>query len=353
MSGEQGAGPPDPEAARERYEKVFRHSNDAIMVVDIESESFVDVNPAACEMLGYEKAQFLAMDPGEIHPEDMDRVREEFIGQVVEEGAGFTDDLTCVTRNGREIPTEVSGAALDPGGEGDPSRMVAMLRNVSDRVRRERELEAQVERLDRFADIVSHDIRNPLDVIQSRAALAEETGDAEHFEALRDAVDRIDGMLEQLLRLSRAGNVIGERSRVDLEGVCREAWRSVEAREAELTVRATGGVYADGGRLRDLLANLFDNAVSHAGPSVSVVVGEVDGSRRGFYVADDGPGIPPQEREQVLEWGHTTDPEGTGLGLAVVAQVAQAHGWTVAVTDSDPGGARFEFVGVEPGPPGA
>jgi len=77
---------------------------------------------------------------------------------------------------------------------------------------------------------------------------------------------------------------------------------------------------------------------------VTVTVGAIDG--RGFYVADDGPGIPEEDREDVLESGYTTSQDGTGFGLAIVSEIAEAHGWSVEVTESGAGGARFEITGV-------
>jgi signal transduction histidine kinase len=74
------------------------------------------------------------------------------------------------------------------------------------------------------------------------------------------------------------------------------------------------------------------------------VVGTFDD---GFYVADDGPGVPEADRESVFESGYSTDREGTGLGLTIVQEIAEAHGWEVSVTDSESGGARFEITGVE------
>jgi signal transduction histidine kinase len=74
----------------------------------------------------------------------------------------------------------------------------------------------------------------------------------------------------------------------------------------------------------------------------------VDGDERGFAVADDGPGIPPADRDRVFEWGYTTDEEGVlGLGLCIVHEIAEAHGWTLSVTESAAGGARFEVRGVD------
>ncbi len=65
-------------------------------------------------------------------------------------------------------------------------------------------------------------------------------------------------------------------------------------------------------------------------------------------VEDDGPGIPEADRESVFEAGFSTANEGNGFGLAIVQQIAEAHGWTVTVSESEAGGARFEFTGIEP-----
>lgn len=67
----------------------------------------------------------------------------------------------------------------------------------------------------------------------------------------------------------------------------------------------------------------------------------------GFHVADDGPGIPEEARERVFESGYSTVEDGTGFGLNIVAEIAEAHGWDVDIDESRAGGARFEFTGVE------
>jgi len=335
----------------ERYRKVFEHNNDAVMIVDFETESFVDVNPRACELLGYSREELLSMDPESIHPDDIDRVREEFISQVRTEGTGFTDDLTCLTKDGDEVPTEVSGAALEPadGGDAEPKRMIAMLRDVSERVRNRRQLEERVERLDRFAGIVSHDLQNPLSIIQGHAELARETGDAEHFDAVEDAADRMEEMLSELLELTREGDLIHERTEVDLAAIARTVWADCDTASAALEVESSTALRADRDRLHELFVNLFENARDHGGPSVTVRVGTLDGSERsGFYVADDGAGVSADDRDEVFEWGHTTTGDGTGFGLAIVAEIAEAHGWEIGVRESASGGARFEITGIGP-----
>ncbi|MFD1633774.1 ATP-binding protein, partial [Haloplanus ruber] len=77
--------------------------------------------------------------------------------------------------------------------------------------------------------------------------------------------------------------------------------------------------------------------------SSTITVGELPD---GFYVADDGPGIPEAEREQVFESGYSTDEDGTGFGLSIVSKIAEGHGWTVSVAESERAGTRIEIGGV-------
>ncbi|WP_255152792.1 two-component system sensor histidine kinase NtrB [Halorarius halobius] len=329
----------------ERYRKIFEYNNDAVMVVDLETESFLDVNPAACELLGYSHEELLSLHPEDIHPNDVERVREEFISQIYQEGSGFTDDLTCLTKDGEEVPTEISGAALNAGeDETEPTQMIAMLRDISDRVEHRQELEEKIERLDRFASIVSHDLKNPLTVIKGHVTLARETGDPEHFDAIENAADRMDEMLSELLQLTREGDLVGEQTEIELGALARDVWNDCEIESATLETESSTTIRADQDRLHELFANLFENASTHGGASVTVRVGTFDSEdKKGFYVEDDGDGIPADEQDTVFEWGQTTTRDGTGFGLAIVAEIVEAHGWEISVCDSEEGGARFEI----------
>ena len=215
------------------------------------------------------------------------------------------------------------------------------------RLERERELEEraaelarQNERLDQFASVVSHDLQNPLSVARGRLELAESTGDAEHFRAVERAHERIEDLVDGLLTLARRGERMGEAVPVGLDGAAEQAWRTVETGDLELVVDADGTVSADPERLRQLLENLFTNAVEHADGATRVTVEALE---NGFCVADDGSGIPPGDRNGIFESGHSGDRAGTGLGLAIVDTVAEAHGWTVTIGECDGGGAEFEF----------
>jgi CheY-like chemotaxis protein/two-component sensor histidine kinase len=214
-----------------------------------------------------------------------------------------------------------------------------LITRAVERRRQQRTLRQQNDRLEQFASVVSHDLRNPLNVADGWLDLARE-GNDEGFDRVADALDRMEQLIEDVLTLARDGSDIGETEPVAVASLAREAWSRVDTRDAALSVDDPGKVNADEGRLASVFENLFRNAVEHGGPEVQVTVGDTS---EGFYVADDGPGL-PADHEQLFEWGKTTEDGGSGLGLAIVATVAEAHGWEVTAAESTDGGARFEFV---------
>ena len=216
--------------------------------------------------------------------------------------------------------------------------------DITEQRETQQRLEAQNERLAEFASIASHDLRNPLHVVGSSLELAEETGEAEHFERAERAVDRMEQLIDDLLVLATQGEEIDDAEAVSLETVARECWAHLSTESASLNVETARTFTADRSRLRQLLENLFRNSVDHADVAVTITVGDCDG---GFFVADNGPGVPADDREAILERGYTTRREGTGLGLYIVSEIAAAHGWDVEVADSKTGGFRIEITGVE------
>ncbi|MFB6217619.1 MAG: ATP-binding protein [Halobacteriaceae archaeon] len=230
--------------------------------------------------------------------------------------------------------------------------LVRSVRYALERHRQERELERQNERLERFASVVSHDLRNPLSVAKGRLDIARAEHDDENLAAVAGALDRMETLVEDLLALAREGQTVDEVETVDIAAVAERAWRNVGTGDGDLRVEAAGTLSADGDRLVQVFENLFRNAVEHGGADVTVEVGALDGGE-GFYVADDGPGIPAGDRDGVFESGYTTRENGTGFGLAIVREIAEAHGWTIGATEGRAGGARFEVTGPSLESPGA
>lgn len=219
-------------------------------------------------------------------------------------------------------------------------------REITELKDREAELARQNERLDQFASILSHDLRNPLNVATGRLALAEEECESEHLAGIRTALDRMEALIDDVLTLARQGQPIDEVEPVPLSTVAEECWAVVDTKEATLIQDSDLRFVADETCLQQRFENLFRNAVDHGGEAVTVTVGELS-DEPGFYVADDGPGIPVTERSEVLASGYSTTDDGTGVGLAIVSEIVDAHGWSVEVTESTDGGARFDIGGVE------
>ena len=210
--------------------------------------------------------------------------------------------------------------------------------------------------IDHVASVVSHDLRNPLDVARARLEAGRALDEDEHFDHVEQAHERMERIIQDVLTIARGEEFVEPDDTVDLTDVAETAWETVETDGATLRVEESlPTATADPDRVGRLFENLFRNAVEHGsmdgkGPvsdrEVTVTVGQPDDSTDGFYVADDGPGIPPEYRERVFEPGFSTDDHGTGLGLAIVARIADLHGWSIGAGVSEAGGARLDVSGV-------
>lgn len=225
-------------------------------------------------------------------------------------------------------------------------RVQALLVDERDELARHQDaLERQNERLERLAQVVSHDVRNPVTVAAGEVELVRETGDRSRLDRVSDALERIEHIIDDTLAMAHNGRTVqaDDQRWLHLADLAEESWDGVETAEATLVVEDDLTFYGDGSRVRDVLENLFRNAVVHAGDDVTVRVGPLsDGN--GFFVADDGPGMPNDR--PVFRAGYSTAEEGTGLGLTIVEEIVRAHGWDVEVTESSSGGLRFVVHGL-------
>ncbi|ELZ35592.1 sensor histidine kinase [Halorubrum tebenquichense] len=208
---------------------------------------------------------------------------------------------------------------------------------------RRRALRRQAEQLEQFSAVVSHDLRNPLNVLSGYLSLSEEELSPARYEAMSGAVDRMETLIDDLLMLARRGEAIGDTEPVPVEAVAEDAWQSVRAPDATLTIAdEIGRVEADPSRLRQAFENLFRNAIDHGGRDVTIEIGPLaEGGDRGLYVADDGPGIPVEVVDTVFDSG-VSSADSSGIGLAIVDRIVEAHEWDIEARNED--GAVFELT---------
>ena len=332
---------------RDRLQSLFENVPDPAIAFEMSGGEpvFRRVNAAFEDVFGYESDTVLGENVDEyILPHDEEEhSRGKQFNHELREGKNVSAEVIRRTNDGphhfilQVIPLELDSHNVSG---------FAIYTDITEQQEREEMLRKQNERLDEFASIISHDLRNPLSVATGFLELARETGDDDHFDRAARALDDMQEFLDDLLQLAREGRLVGELTETELETVARRAWTNVATGAATVEFDDGCAVAVDEARAMELFENLFINAIEHAGDDVTVRVGALPcaaGDPPGFYVEDDGTGIPEEEREEVFESGYTTDEAGTGLGLAIVKRIAEAHGWTIEVTDGEDGGARFEF----------
>ncbi|SEW15509.1 histidine kinase N-terminal 7TM domain-containing protein [Halobacterium jilantaiense] len=341
-------------------DRLFDELDDGVLVAD-DAGRIVDHNPAAERLLG---ASLSAGD--DLRTAVPDAVAEALDADAAEPAAVDGADGT------RWLTVQATPVSENRAGD------VVVVRDVTELERRRTDLRRENARLERVSDTISHDLRNPLNVASGSIELAAETGSEEDFDRVRDALDRMDDIIESTLRVARSGREDPDETAVSLSAVAERAWQNVPTGDASVDICEDARVRADPDQLESLLENLFRNAVEHGstspdsqarqdavehgstgnrtaqqsddavehGAEDSAVTVTVDRTSHGFFVADDGVGLPESERGAVFQRGVTTSDDGTGLGLAIVEDIADTHGWQVTLGESDSGGVRVDVAGV-------
>lgn len=320
-----------------RLEQALRATNTLVWEVDLEEDT-VEYFGSVQQITGLPTSELgepLSNVHQTIHPADQSRVLEQ-LDPLVE---GNTNSLEAKYRthpdNGpiRWIQTE---AFIEESEDEASTKLVGLSTDITEQKEYEVQLEA-------FVSVISHDLRNPLSVANGHLELARDECTCEHLDYIAEAHTRMETLIEDLLSLARENQDIGELDAVDLAGLVEDCWRTIETGDARLVVESDQIIQADTSRFKQLLENLFRNAIDHGGGDVTVTIGDLG---EGFYVEDDGIGIPADERDQFFQ--RKTAPGRTGIGLGIVKQIVDAHEWEICVTEGETGGARFEITDIQP-----
>jgi PAS domain S-box-containing protein len=314
-----------------------------VWITDPTRRQLLYVNPRYEEVWG-RSPQSLFDEPRSfvetVHPDDRKRVAELFdelpvVEYDIEYRVVHPQKGTRWVRD-RSIPI--------PNERSEIERIVGVAEDITRQKRYEQRIERQLAQLNEFGRILSHDLSTPFNTLQGRMELTRETGDTGHLKVAARAAQRVKEIIDEVSRVMQEAEVVDEFAELDFESEVREVWEALETADASLTVEDTGTIRADRSALKRLLENLLKNAIEHGGSSVDVRAGIFTG---GFFLEDDGPGIPDEDHEDVFTPGFTTKDGGQGLGLASVRQIVQAHGWHVRVRTGDGDGTRFEVSNVE------
>jgi PAS domain S-box-containing protein len=330
------------ERTRSQLESALQNSNDAILVIDPERDEILDANERAFEMLGYEREELLGLSPYEIHPHETDRL-ELFFERVTDESDLLTSELSCMRKDGRTIPAEISASTTEYGSR---ESVMAVVRDETERQQRQKQIEV-------LRRVLRHNLRNDMTVVVGLAQKIQAEGSGR----VADFGRKIESTANDLLVLSESVRDIQsvverdqlDPQQVDIPALVHDVAASMERAHPEATVRTDlpATVTIEGTEmLETALKELIENAINHsdsANPTVEIAVREND-SRRGDWVdlavVDDGPGIPDNERS-VVEMDAAESPlsHASGLGLWEVTQITTAFGGDVSISDNSNGGS--------------
>jgi PAS domain S-box-containing protein len=345
LAARQEAAVGDALARADRTEQFVSEAN-GVIIARLDPEGYIDAWSAGAEAItGYDAAEVLGSRVTGLYAgDDADEAVTTHLQRALR-----TDAVEIERTFERSDGEEFHGSGTLTAIRTDDQLLgyLLVLDDRSEERERRESLERRNSQLEAFASVVSHDLRNPLNVAIGSIGMAKtrEEDNRSQLQAAEAALERMEQLIEDVLTLARQGKDVDEFERVELSETVQLAWGTIDQKQATMEAEDLSAGTADGERLRRLFENLFRNAIEHGGDDVEITVGMV--GEEGFYVADDGPGIPEHKREEIFEAGYTTGDEGTGLGLAIVRSIVEAHDWEISAARSADGGAKFEIRGVQ------
>jgi PAS domain S-box-containing protein len=307
------------------------------------------VNQLAESMFGYSRAELIGCPLEMLLPERYrsahGALRESFAAAPSTRQMGAGRDLTARRKDGSEFPVEIG---LNPVPGDDGGLVLAAVTDISRRKSMQLELRQANSNLEEFTYAASHDLKSPLRGISDLVEwITEDLGGAEPQEVsrnlgrVRDRVQRLERVIDDLLAYARAGTAFTDAVQVDLEDLI-AGILEVLPRPAGLSVTVeikAKPFVTNKAPLESVLRNLTNNAFKHHDLAVGNIEIRIEDVGRYcvFTVSDDGPGIPPASHERVFRIFQTLATETrdhSGIGLALSKRLVEAHGGWIKIESS-------------------
>lgn len=351
--------------SEEKFSKAF-HTTPILMSIESADGRFIDVNQAFADAIGYRREEFVGRNASELNiwatAEDRlkvrDMIKHDFFKDLEIRLRRATGELSVVLMSSEKFKMNRAEYSITSALD-----ITERKRIEAEREKLIAELEAKNRELEHFTHTVSHDLKAPLVTIRSFLGFLEKDALAGNFDRMRSdlarivgATDKMQRLVSELLELSRVGLTINPPEAIPFEDVVHEAVNLVSGRITERKVRVDVApglpvVYGDRMRLVQALQNLIDNAVKFMGEQAQPCIeigqqGLNDEGKTIFYVRDNGIGIETEQHHTVFGLFNKLNEqvEGTGVGLALVKRIIEAHRGRIWVESELGRGSTFCFT---------
>ena len=338
-------------ASEEQFRTAFETSAAMMALVSLNSGQFLEVNEAACELLGYTEQELLTMTASDvIHPEEVAAHRNH-TRQLLSGEVSRTKAVMRYVRKDGSVAHGLLSAALVTDSSGEPCHFVAQLVDLTEQRAAEERLMNLIASRDELIASVSHELRTPLTAVLGYASILLESAPAsppdDYEMMLREMVTQggdLVGIIEDLLVFARGetDSITVSPVTVDVRDQVTLVLESLRTEASVDHIEVVGPrvlAYGDPLRIRQVLRNLVSNAMRYGGDAITVAMEDDDGEVR-VVVADDGGGVRPEDRERIFEPYQRSNPAAgltasIGVGLTVARRLAR-------LMDGD---LRYEYAG--------
>jgi len=319
--------------SEEKYSTLVEEARDPVFIV--QDGKFVFVNQRVTEILDIPRDELEGNEfITHVHPEDRDMVAELHRKRMMGEEVESQYEMRILDSNGDTINMQFNTSTISYNGE---TAVMVISRDVSGFKDEQREIKRQNEKLENFASVLSHDLRNPLNVASGYTDMLMEENSFEELEEIKNAHSRMENIIDDILELTKNSKPVESFEKLDLESVASKAWKNVSTEGSKLNVESDTYIMGHESRVLRVFENIFRNAIEH-NDKTEITVGKIENNNKsGFYIQNTGKPIQKDKLGKIFDYGYSGKEDGTGIGLSTVKNIVDAHGWDIEVENSSKG----------------